>query len=231
MKIRFEDCAIDFRTRQVERQRAVVDLEPKMYELLEILVKRRPAVVSNDELDELLWPRTYVARSSLTRLVSKLRAALGDSSHDPHIIRTAYKAGYAFCAEVTGELRASNSNAGIELVWNRHRLALVEGEHVVGRDDTCELVVDADTVSRQHARIFVSAGIATIEDLKSTNGTHVNGIQIAGPTRLSHLDTVSLGSEMVRLKRRDAAALTVKVNDGVSKEPGPKRSENKQHKG
>ena len=39
--------------------------------------KRRPAVVTNNELDELLWPDVYVARTSLTRLVSKLRSAVG----------------------------------------------------------------------------------------------------------------------------------------------------------
>jgi DNA-binding winged helix-turn-helix (wHTH) protein len=74
---------------------------PKMYELLEVLIKRRPAVVTNNELDELLWPKVYVERTSLTRLISELRAVLGDTPRDSHIIRTAYKPGYAFCANVT----------------------------------------------------------------------------------------------------------------------------------
>ena len=68
--------------RQLERGNSVVPLEPKMYELLEVLIKRRPAVVTNNELDELLWPNVYVARTSLTRLVSELRAVLGDSPRD-----------------------------------------------------------------------------------------------------------------------------------------------------
>ena len=48
---------------------AIVHLPPKVYQLLEVLVAARPCVVTKHELDELLWPRTYVARSSLGRLV------------------------------------------------------------------------------------------------------------------------------------------------------------------
>src|ERR1700757_2151186 len=119
MRLKFSDCVLDLRARQRERQGKVVPLEPKMYELLEALIKRRPAVVTNNELDELLWPRVYVARTSLTRLVSELRAALGDTPHDSHIIRTVYKTGYAFCAEVTGESSPAVAPATVELVWKK----------------------------------------------------------------------------------------------------------------
>lgn len=64
MKLRFADCILDLRVRQLERQSKIVPLEPKVYELLEALVKRRPAVVLNTELDELLWPQVYVSRTS-----------------------------------------------------------------------------------------------------------------------------------------------------------------------
>jgi len=78
MRLSFGDCTLDLSERRLWRGGEVVPLEPKMYQLLEILIKRRPAVISNEELDELLWPHVYVARTSLTRLVSALRAALGD---------------------------------------------------------------------------------------------------------------------------------------------------------
>src|SRR6202047_1853031 len=100
MRLKFEDCVLDLRARQLERGEQTVPLEPKMYELLEVLIKRRPAVVTNEELDELLWPQVYVARTSLTRLVSELRAVLNDSPRDARIIRTVYKTGYAFAASV-----------------------------------------------------------------------------------------------------------------------------------
>lgn len=212
MKLRFADCILDLRARQLERQHKIVPLEPKVYELLEILIKRRPAVVLNAELDELLWPQVYVARTSLTRLVSKLRTALGDTPRGSRVIRTAYKTGYSFCAEVTGVDAAAGSSAAIEFVWNKQSLRLTDGEHLAGRDETCALVIDASTVSRRHARITIVSGAATVEDLESTNGTHVNGTRICGPTRLSPGDELTLGSEVLRLRRPHASALTVKVD-------------------
>src|SRR6266404_4018531 len=101
MRLKFGDCVLDLRARQLARGEQIVPLEPKMYELLDVLIRRRPAVVTNNELDEFLWPEVYVARTSLTRLVSELRAVLGDTPRDSHIIRTVYKTGYAFCASVT----------------------------------------------------------------------------------------------------------------------------------
>jgi DNA-binding winged helix-turn-helix (wHTH) protein len=211
--MRFADCVLDLSARQLERQGKAVPLEPKVYELLEALIKRRPAVVTNNELDELLWPQVYVARTSLMRLVSKLRSALGDTPHGSHVIRTAYKTGYAFCAEVTCVPTAAGPPATIELVWKKQSLPLTDGVHLAGRDDACALVIDASTVSRHHARITVVSRAATIEDLDSTNGTHVNGTRISGPTRLSLGDELSLGSELLQVRRRVASALTVKVDE------------------
>src|SRR5204863_9537411 len=99
MRLRFADCVLDLRARQLERQGTIVPLEPKVYELLEALIKRRPAVVTNNELDELLWPQVYVARTSLTRLVSDLPAALGDTPQGAHGIRTVEQHGNAVGAE------------------------------------------------------------------------------------------------------------------------------------
>src|SRR5215472_7921970 len=213
MRLRFADCVLDLRARQLERHGGVVPLEPKMYELLEALIKRRPAVVSNNELDEILWPRVYVERTSLTRLVSELRAALGDTPRGSRIIRTAYKTGYAFCAEVTSVPSAAGAPAAIELVWRRQTLLLTDGEHLAGRDEDCALVIDASTVSRRHARISVASGSATIEDLGSTNGTHVRGARISAPARLEAGDELALGSEIVQVRKRRPSALTVKVDD------------------
>src|ERR1700741_1437132 len=102
MRLRFSDCILDLRARQLERQGRIVPLEPKVYELLEVLIKRRPAVVTNSELDELLWPQVYVERTSLTLLVAEPRAALGDTPRGSRVVRPVSKTGYGFCAEVTG---------------------------------------------------------------------------------------------------------------------------------
>lgn len=219
MQLMFGDCVLDLRARQLKRSNKVVPLEPKMFELLAALITRSPAVVTSNELDELLWPQVYVARSSLARLVSELRAVLGDAAGDARIIRTVYKVGYAFCADVTRLPAAGAAPASIELVWNKQLLPLTEGEHFAGRDAECSLPIDASTVSRRHARITVVAGTVTIEDLDSTNGTCVNGTRISAPTRLGPGDELVLGSEVLKARSRQTSALTVKVDDQRSGAP------------
>jgi DNA-binding winged helix-turn-helix (wHTH) protein len=214
MKFAFGDCVLDLSARQLSRQGKVVPLEPKMFELLEILIKRRPAVVANTELDEMLWPKVYVARTSLTRLVSELRSVLGDTPRDSMFIRTAYKTGYAFAGKVVALTGVPQpASAFIGLIWRDKLLALSEGEQTAGRDAECELVIDAETVSRRHARITVIEGNATIEDLSSTNGTHVNGRTITGPTPIADGNEVLLGKAMLIVRRRDPSKETVKVPD------------------
>ena len=211
MRLKFGDCVLDLRARRLERGEQLVPLEPKMYELLEVLIKRRPAVVTNNELDELLWPQVYVARTSLTRLVSELRTAVGDTPRDWRIIRTVYKTGYAFCANVVSIPSACALPATIEVVWKRQSLPLTDGEHIAGRDPECSLVIDATTVSRRHARITVVSGSATIEDLGSTNGTHVDGERISVPTQLAPGNEVALGSEVLQVRVRNPSAPTVRL--------------------
>jgi len=211
MRFTFCNFILDCAARQLTRQGEILPLEPKMYELLEVLIRRRPAVVTNNELDEILWPQVYVARSSLTRLVSELRAVLGDSPRESRFIRTVYKTGYAFCADVAIGSLPAPAAAAVDLVWNGRPMPLTDGEHIAGRGAECSLVIDAVTVSRRHARITVHSGEATIEDLDSTNGTHVNGVRISSATRLVDGNEIALGSAVLVVKSSDSSILTVKV--------------------
>jgi len=49
---------------------------------------------------------------------------------------------------------------------------------VVGRHDTCDVVVRASTVSGRHCRLFVSEGYWRVRDLNSRNGTRVNNVKV-----------------------------------------------------
>ena len=207
MKLEFEDCILDTAARQLCRSGKVVPIEPKMYTLLEVLIQRRPAVVTNEDLDEILWPNVYVARTSLTRLVSELRTLLGDSPRDSRIIRTVYKAGYSFAAiAVAGG--AIQRASGLFLQWSDRMMPLDEGENILGRSAECTLMIDATTVSRRHARIIISSGTARIEDLNSTNGTFVNKQAVTLPLVLTDGDEISLGSAAMRFRKIDPSART-----------------------
>jgi DNA-binding winged helix-turn-helix (wHTH) protein len=213
MKLEFEDCIFDTASRELLRGGTIVPIEPKMYMLLEILIQRRPEVVTNVELDESLWPNVYVERSSLTRLVSKLRTVLGDSPRESRIIRTVYKTGYSFAANVAESGGTIKRVSKLFLLWNDRMLHLDEGENILGRSAECTLVIDATTVSRRHARITVSRGAASIEDLESTNGTFVNKNPAKVPIALNDGDEVALGTAAMRFRKSDPSAQTERRAD------------------
>jgi len=71
----------------------------------------------------------------------------------------------------------------------------VVGDHAtIGRQGTCTVHIPDTNVSRVHAEMRRSGDAWTIEDRGSTNGTKVNGVQIAEPTPVQSGDTLSFGS-------------------------------------
>ena len=79
---------------------------------------------------------------------------------------------------------------------------------VLGRDEAAAVSIPLDGVSREHARIKWDGKGWWLEDLKSTNGTFVNGEKVMRE-KLQHLDVISLGrsADLVFVLRAiDAAA-------------------------
>ena len=70
---------------------------------------------------------------------------------------------------------------------------------LIGRDLDCDLRVESKNVSRHHARLrHVSSGTYALEDLKSRNGSTINGFLV--DTRILHYgDRVSIGGECLLL--------------------------------
>lgn len=63
---------------------------------------------------------------------------------------------------------------------------------MLGRDPTCEIIVQDRQVSRFHARITPSPEGVMVEDLGSKNGTIHNGTEVAGPVILQDGDLLSI---------------------------------------
>jgi DNA-binding winged helix-turn-helix (wHTH) protein len=194
MKIRFGECVIDTDTRRVERCGQPVHLSPMAFELLEILVAARPRVVPKAELLKRLWPTTSVVEANLGNLVAEIRAALGDCPSEPQMVRTVHGFGYGFSAEVASEVQTADGVPFCWLVYKEGRVALQEGDHLVGRHPNSVVPIDSSTVSRSHARIVILGGRAVLTDLGSRNGTYVRGARVQGPVTLRDGDSIFLGS-------------------------------------
>jgi diguanylate cyclase (GGDEF)-like protein len=80
------------------------------------------------------------------------------------------------------------------------RSLALDGELVLGRDPGCDVLLDADDVSRRHARIAPDAGGHVVADLGSTNGTWVNGEEVEA-RRLAPGDLVRVGSVVAKYLR------------------------------
>ena len=66
---------------------------------------------------------------------------------------------------------------------------------VIGRSPDCELVIDEETVSKQHARIDWTRGEAHLSDLRSSNGVFVNRVKLGtNVQKLADNDLITLGS-------------------------------------
>jgi len=68
------------------------------------------------------------------------------------------------------------------------RLVLDVGRIVLGRHPDCDIILDAAAVSRQHCALTVTVDGVVAEDLRSRNGTLLNGKPLAGPRRLENGD-------------------------------------------
>lgn len=205
MRIRFGDCVLDSDTRQLFVGSEEKHLQPKAFQFLELLVQNRPKALSKTAIHEKLWPGTFVSDGTLTSLLAEVRDAVGDRARDPRFVRTVHRFGYAFCGQAQEVREAAaeslrGQKAACWLIRGRRRYALAAGETILGRDPGAAVFLDDASVSRRHARIFVSDSGATLEDLASKNGTHVGEKRVASPEPLSDGDRIRVGSVTLTLR-------------------------------
>ena len=69
-------------------------------------------------------------------------------------------------------------------------------EMVLGRDDSCDIVIPVRQISRQHLRLFLDGGGCVVEDLGSKNGTWVNGYRVTGMRQLEDGDEIRIAKDI-----------------------------------
>ena len=211
MRLTFADVVVSVHTREVFRGGQAVHLSPKAFDLLLLLITRRPNAVSKQEILSHVWPETFVSDATLTALISDVREAVGDDARAPRIIRTLHRFGYAFSVEAVEDAAGLPSSDSPTLGWliaESWRLPLHEGEMVLGREGAGVVAVPAASVSRRHAALVFEGGRPLLRDLGSKNGTFVDGVRRAAPVVLRDGCRIRLGSFEAVYRSGNGAAST-----------------------
>jgi len=94
------------------------------------------------------------------------------------------------------------------------KLIIIYGDHagreyrlgpervLIGRTDQCDITINDSSVSRKHASIERKDGRFLLQDLKSTNGTSVNGTFVDVHV-LNHGDKIRIGRTVLQFLGRE----------------------------
>ncbi|MFH2008405.1 MAG: FHA domain-containing protein, partial [bacterium] len=81
----------------------------------------------------------------------------------------------------------------------QRRLDFDKNEVTIGRVQGNDVILPKGNVSKRHSRIVVKDGKFIIVDLKSTNGTYVNGRKITSPLVIKASDRVYIGDFIIHI--------------------------------
>lgn len=73
------------------------------------------------------------------------------------------------------------------------RFTFDHGAYVIGRHESCDIVLPSTSVSRQHARVFIDNGRCYVEDLGSSNGVVVDGQRVLKQRDLGTASQIKVG--------------------------------------
>ena len=96
----FDEFTLDDQRYQLRRADDILEVEPKVFDLLAYLIRHRERFVSRDELIEQLWPEVVVSEAALTQCVAKVRKAVRDGGGKQQFIKTQHGRGYRFVGTV-----------------------------------------------------------------------------------------------------------------------------------
>lgn len=109
-------------------------------------------------------------------------------------------AGPRSSAATTVDRRVDAPIATVRLIGDAETFNIVLGACIVGRGSNAAIHINRKEISRRHAQIVVMPTEITVEDLKSANGTRINGSRVAGPAKVGDGDTVSFAGLTFRVE-------------------------------
>lgn len=84
-------------------------------------------------------------------------------------------------------------------------IPLREGISVIGRSPECDIILNSNNVSKKHAKIEKSGNVIILSDLRSTNGSFVNGVKV-NQSKVNPGDRISLHDMILEVIKDGASA-------------------------
>jgi DNA-binding winged helix-turn-helix (wHTH) protein len=239
---RFGEFELDVDAYALRRSGQRIKLEKIPMEVLVLLVRKAGILVNRTEIQAAFWGSdVFVDQdAAINTAIRKIRRALGDDAEHPRFVETVVGKGYRFIAPLetrAGELRLERrrvdadgrSSDGLDhrlpnylVARGRRQFVLDQGENLLGRDPQATVYIDHPSVSRHHARISIHPARAVLEDLKSRNGTFLDGRHIEIPTEIHHGAIIGLGPITVTFMMVPASASTLPMSDSSRSARKPK---------
>ncbi len=100
--VQFATFEIDFQSRELRKHGLKLKLQPQPYRVLEMLIRRRGAVVTREELQGAIWGHSTNVDfdQGINKAIRRLRQVLGDSAESPRFIETLPKRGFRFLVPI-----------------------------------------------------------------------------------------------------------------------------------
>ncbi|MBN2358802.1 MAG: diguanylate cyclase [Deltaproteobacteria bacterium] len=96
--------------------------------------------------------------------------------------------------------RCRTSDACLVVVYGDElgrKYTLAQGQLAIGRSAQCDIQIDQEAISRQHAKVVAGFGETVISDLGSTNGTYVND-ELVDSKALADGDLIKIGRTILK---------------------------------
>jgi DNA-binding winged helix-turn-helix (wHTH) protein/tetratricopeptide (TPR) repeat protein len=157
----FKLFRLDVGERRLSQNGVPIALEPKVFDVLKLLVENSGHLVEKDELMRIVWADSFVEEQNIARVIYTLRRVLGEDENGNKFIETVPKKGYRFIAEVTEEVErdrqegtnGSGRTAGEEIA--KSHLAAAAREKEIGPPDVEKAPPPAVARPKHRARFIL----------------------------------------------------------------------------
>src|SRR5207249_7752839 len=106
----------------------------------------------------------------------------------------------------------------------QRRMEFDKSEVTIGRVQGNDIILPKGNVSKRHSRIVLKDGKFIIVDLKSTNGTYVNGRKITSPLVIKPTDKIYIGDFILAVEDGEGAAVAASAGASAPPVAPPKKA-------